>query len=144
MKKFEKAERLFLLVYSAFFSAKYKGHVMGGKGGCSDTPKAKNGGSNGNTTDLNSALGKSSSMDLNSSGNVSEDDSVPGKPSTVDLNSSGDESIVRQYDSDDDSVQSPGLKSPKVSSKKVPSEHSGNSSDEENLVRPPAKKQRDS
>ena len=194
MKKFEKAERLFLLVYSAFFSAKYKGHVMGGKGGCSDTPKAKNGGSNGNTTDLNSALGKSSSMDLNSSGNVSEDDSVPeksstvdlnssdddsvrgkpsivdlnssdddsvrekpstvdqnssanvseddsvqGKPSTVDLNSSGDESIVRQYDSDDDSVQNPGSKSPKVSSK-----NSGISSDEENLVRPPAKKQRDS
>merc|ERR1712037_585695 len=64
--------------------------------------------------------------------------------STVDLNSSGDESIVRQYDSDDDSVQSPGLKNPKVSSKKVPSEHSGNSSDEENLVRPPAKKTKDS
>ena len=56
---------------------------MGGKGDCSDTPKAKNGGSNGNTTDLNSALGKSSSMDLNSSGNVSEDDSVQEKSSTV-------------------------------------------------------------
>ena len=214
---------------------------MGGKGGCSDTPKAKNGGSNGKTTDLNSALAKSSTMDLNSSGNVSEDDSVisvpeksstvdinssanvseddslpgkpstidlnssdndseddsgrspvrmvsdsdsdtkghvekipaskngrkekgrksdkvdqnssanvseddsvKGKPSTVDLNSSGDESIVRQYDSDDDSIRSPGLKSPKVSSKNVPSEHSGNSSEEEELVRPPAKKQRDS
>merc|ERR1712203_797612 len=63
---------------------------------------------------------------------------------TVDLNSSGDGSIVRQYDSDDDSVRSPGLKSPKVSSKNVPSELSGNSSDEEDLVRPPAKKQRDS
>merc|ERR1712203_780802 len=63
---------------------------------------------------------------------------------TVDLNSSGDGSIVRQYDSDDDSVRSPGLKSPKVSSKNVPSESSGNSSDEEELDRPPAKKQRDS
>merc|ERR1712086_940098 len=72
---------------------------------------------------------KSDKVDQNSSANVSEDDSVQEKPSTVDLNSSGDESIVRQYDSDDDSIRSSGLKSPKVSSKNVPSEHSGNSSE---------------